>query len=110
METGWAVYGKQEDEENDVAAKAEAESIAATDWNTRPIEDALRAELAHKDELIEALREVAKTLENYAEILQLNQYTLEEFNDTFARDNINRAFVAVLKARARLEEVEKAMS
>ena len=99
-------------------------------WNYRPIEDALhqaidemaiesipmgkeeeviavlRADLARKDELIAALREVVKALEAYAETIQLNQYSFEEFNDIFARENLNKGFVAVQEARARLAEVE----
>ena len=39
-----------------------ADHIVANNWNTRPIEDGLRAELASRDEIIKRLKEDAERL------------------------------------------------
>ena len=39
-----------------------ADHIVANNWNTRPIEDGLRAELARRDEIISRLKEDAERL------------------------------------------------
>ena len=75
------------------------------DWNTRPIEDALRTELAHKDELIEALENMIvayeRVLAGYVEMNITLMGSLE--------DGLNELDVladALVAARTRLAEVE----
>ena len=64
-----------------------ADHIVANNWNTRPIEDGLRAELARRDEIIARLKEDAERLVDIA--------------DMFGDDAI-----AVLKHRALMKELE----
>lgn len=47
------------------ATEEEAKAKAIDAWNTRPIEDALRAELARKDEETKALNELVEAHDNY---------------------------------------------
>ena len=44
----------------------DADHIVANNWNTRPIEDELRAELAHRDEIIARLKEDTERFEKRA--------------------------------------------
>lgn len=87
-------------------------TAAANAWNTRPVEDALRAELAHKDKLIEALRELVEAHDKYllaaddvAEIkweMVAGHLVPDVLGETLRKAYNNRE-----SARAALEAVEK---
>ena len=66
------------------------------EWNTRPLEDALRAANARQSRVIEAQGEVIKAMEDCI------------FESGVSDDNDNILWGAVLAARARLEELTKA--
>ena len=76
------------------------------DWNNRPIEDALRADLARKDELIAALREVVKAHNNMAvaESIREDGFIYANRNPEF---DFVRCSEQLMSARARLAEVEE---
>ena len=85
------------------------------DWNTRPIEDALRADLARKDELIEALRGVNVAYEKLrlkfvgivigmTEALEAAELEAEGLEAALGR--LSELTDALVAARTRLAEVE----
>ena len=66
-----------------------ADHIVANNWNTRPIEDGLRAELARRDEIIKRLKEDGERLaklDGYCCILHENWQTLCAEEDTHTYD------------------------
>ena len=84
----------------------DADHIVANNWNTRPIEDELRAELARRDEIITRLKEDGERLANIDPDVFCCQ-PHEHFVCSMSRDDVHEEDCPMVLHRELIEELNQ---